>query len=191
MTLNDLAAKYHCEKLERHSYIPMYAEYFHGRDIRRLLEIGVGWVDLMAPLVSKYIHGASLLMWRDYLPDAEIYSVDIREDALFQAERIHTMQCDVNLEPELDNMWTAFGGNFDVVIDDGDHETSSQYTTATRILPKMRHGDLYIIEDVRPAAETLFFALLPIVRKLSTAPEPIQVHQFGRTPDDNMIVVQL
>ena len=39
-------------------------------------------------------------------------------------------------------------GYFDVIIDDGGHTMSQQITSITHLLPKMRSGGLYVIEDL-------------------------------------------
>jgi len=194
VTLKSLAIKYACDKYYAHSYIPLYEELFRGRTVKRLLEIGIGYEDLMKPFVPKYIHGASLRMWADYWPEAEIFACDIREDTLINEGRIHSMVCDQSSLTSTYAMTKAFdSGHWDVIIDDGSHNTEDQYRTAATLLvePYLNKGGVYIIEDVREPDE-LFFRFLPIVRRWQINPEsePLQVHLFNKRPDDCLIVIQ-
>jgi hypothetical protein len=187
VNLRALATKYHADKLENHSYIDFYENFFPGRDVRKLLEIGIGFEDLMRPFVSEYVHGASLLMWRDYLPNAEIYGIDIREDAMLQAERIHTRVVDQHIATEMDDMWNAWGTDFDVVINDASHITQDQFRTAKAIVPVLKPGAVYIIEDVSEP-NMLFTALAPHV--LTRRGIDMTVQLFGKRPDDCLVVIQ-
>ena len=81
-SLESLAIKYSCDKYYAHSYIPFYTELFENMNVRRVLEIGIGYEDLMGPFVPHYVHGASLLMWNDYFQKAAIYACDIRSETL-------------------------------------------------------------------------------------------------------------
>ena len=188
MNLPALAAKYHCDKLENHSYISFYQDFFPGRNVRKLLEIGIGFEDLMRPFVSEYVHGASLLMWRDYLPNAQIYGIDIREDAMLTADRIHTRVVDQHIMTEMEDMWDAWGTDFDVVINDASHITEDQLRTAKAIVPKLQPGSAYIIEDVSEP-QVLLQALAPHV--MTRRGIEMNVRMFGKRPDDSLLVVTL
>ncbi len=152
-SLVELGTKYSSDKLHWHSYFndSMYPKLFQGMEVKRLLEIGIGERGLMQPFLPKgveYCHGSSLRVWREYFPDAEIYGVDIREDLLFQEDRIHTMRCDQSKIEDLLAVWNWSGGDFDVVIDDGSHQFEHQQCTAGVLLPLMKPGSLYVVEDI-------------------------------------------
>src|SRR5712672_3514633 len=137
--LYELAEKYHSDKLWWHSYIPMYDRLFESMTIpvRRLLEIGIGERGLMQPFLPEgveYCHGSSLKMFRDFFPEAHIYGADIRQDVLFEEERIHTMLVNQSNEISLLNLANIFRGGFDVIIDDGSHLYSDQQTTLRVLL---------------------------------------------------------
>ena|SRR3990167_593412 len=150
MTLSELAVKYSCDKYYAHSYIDsgFYEELFSGRSVKRLLEIGIGYEELMAPLVPKYIHGASLRMWEEYLPDAEIFACDIRTDVLINEGNIRSVVCDQYDARQLQWMAEYFGGNFDVIIDDGCHHTLAQVISFFALRPYLAADGIYVIEDV-------------------------------------------
>lgn len=148
MTLTELALRYNSDKLHFHSYIEAYPALFAGIDVNRLLEIGIGYADLMAPLVPQYTHGSSLYMWRDFFPNAGIFACDIRPDTLINEDRIRSVVADQSDADSLKAMANGFGGNFDVIIDDGSHQREHQLLTAQVLIPYLRPGGLYCIEDV-------------------------------------------
>lgn len=190
-SLHDVAVRYGCDKLHSHSYIPVYADLFANRTVRRLLEIGIGFEDLMKPFVPHYVHGASLRMWADYFPDAEIYACDIREDTLINEGRIHSFICDQSSVTSLVDLMVAIRGACDVVIDDGSHVTEHQVLTAKVLLPSMAAGTLYVIEDVRDfeSGTWIIQELAPYVLKRRGA--AIDLYQGTKRPDDNLVIVKL
>jgi hypothetical protein len=149
-SLRQLAQKYASDKLYWHSYIPKYEELFEGLEVKRLLEIGIGYADLMKPFLPEgvsYVHGSSLYMWQEYFPDADIFACDIREDTLINRGRIRSMMCDQSDPFGLGIMCGTYGLIYDVIIDDGSHIPEHQERTAEILLTYTRPS-LYIIEDV-------------------------------------------
>jgi hypothetical protein len=146
-----LAEKYAVDKLYNHSYIPAYTEIFKGMQVRRLLEIGIGYEHLMKPFVPRYVHGASLRMWQEYFTDAEIYACDIDEGTLINEGRIHSMVCDQSSVESLATMLRAYtdgmAKGFDVVIDDGSHQYPDQVLTGDYLIPWVVKGGVYAVED--------------------------------------------
>ena len=151
--LYQLAEKYGVDKLFSHSYLDTYSKLFCNRKVARLLEIGIGYEDLMWAFVPFYVHGASLKMWSEYWPDADIYACDIREDTLINEGRIKSVVCDQSSIESIYAMTGAFdSGHWDVIIDDGSHQMQDQYRTAATLLvePYLNKGGVYIIEDTYP-----------------------------------------
>lgn len=153
--LTQLAIKYNSDKYHFHSYIPNFYEgILAGRSVTRMLEIGIGYRDLMAPLVPEYTHGSSLYMWSEYFTDADgvppgVFSCDIREDALINDDdkKIWSMKCDQSKPRELWDLIRWSGGYFDLIIDDGSHQPEHQLITASVLMPSLRPGGLYVVED--------------------------------------------
>ncbi len=149
VSLRELATTYGSDKLFAHSYIDsFYAQVFERMSVRRLLELGIGFADLMRPLVPHYVHGGSLLMWADFFPAAQIYACDIRPETLINNGRIQSLQCDQYDAAALRAVAQSFGGHFDVVIDDGCHHTMAQIISFMVLWPHIVPGGLYVIEDV-------------------------------------------
>jgi hypothetical protein len=172
-----LALKYRCDKFLRHSYIWVYERLFADMQVNALLEIGIGTPHLMEPFVPGYIVGSSLWMWQDYFPEAQIYSCDIDASVLINTGRIWSWQCDQSSEESLRALMSYINSPLDIVIDDGSHETAHQLLTARTLLPFVRKGGWYVIEDVRePEALT---------REL---PGATSIH-LERTFDDTLVLI--
>src|SRR5262245_28861100 len=154
LILKELAQKYSNDKYHAHSYIPFYESVFMGvrHEVKQVLEIGIGYEHMMKPFVPEYVQGSSLKMWRDYFPNAKIYGIDNNDEALDGCrglERIYTYICDQGSPLALLDLIARTGGEFDVVIDDGSHETKDQIITYKTLEPYMRRGGVYVVEDVR------------------------------------------
>lgn len=142
-----LAAKYGTDKIW---YTPFYHLLFeHRRDYltKKVLEIGIGSVSAMKH-VPGYQPGASLRMWRDYFPDAQIFGVDKDTSVLFQEDRIKTSYCDQADANELLAIGQWTGGGLDLIVDDGSHDPLHQLWTARMLLSYLKPGGIYVIEDV-------------------------------------------
>ncbi|HEY1740847.1 MAG TPA: SAM-dependent methyltransferase, partial [Acidimicrobiia bacterium] len=114
--LSWLAAVYGSDKgATAHRYVDLYERHFGGvrRHVMSVLEIGI-------------YRGASLQMWRDYFPNAEVYGLDIN-DAEVRGKRIHTLRGDQSDEALLARIREL--GPFDLIVDDGSHFGSDVHTT--------------------------------------------------------------
>ena len=172
--LCELAMKYGTDKCPQHrglrpghSYTPFYHELFSPirESVRTLLEIGIET-------------GASLRMWRDYFPNAQIVGVDNNPKCAVHENRINSICCDAQ---ELMRDY-GFEEELNIVIDDGSHQVDDQIVTARSILPFMDKG-FYVIEDVQ------LDAVEPILTMLGSC----EVYQFDTqfgTQDDRLIVVR-
>lgn len=142
--LCELAVKYGTNKVDM-DYTPFYHALLADKPIRRVLELGIGAPGLSGG-ASK--HGASLYMWREFFPQAQIFGVDIDPKLLFAADRIMTTQADVYNPASLIKAAQVFGGYFDLIIDDAVHLPGPQFGAAVTLLPFLTTGGIYIIEDV-------------------------------------------
>lgn len=117
-------------KKEDH-FIEAYKRHFAGLQPKRVLEIGVQG-------------GGSLKIWRDMFPDAEIVGVDIDEKCKeHEGERIKVIIGDQHDVKFLESL-----GDFDIIIDDGGHTMTQQQVSMKWLLPQLREGGVYVIEDL-------------------------------------------
>lgn len=151
MNLYDLAIKYGSDKSE-HGYCPFYEQYL-PKNPKKILEIGV-------------LKGASLAMWAEYFPDAEIHGLDLfaenseeeieaylRGELGFKNIILHKgNQCNWLLLEVLRNE------DFDVIIDDGSHNSRDQLMTFFGLY----NGKQYYIEDIQCNEEEFYSQGLPV-----------------------------
>ena len=139
----------------------------------RILELGVS-------------SGASLLLWRDYLPRATIIGIDIAEQPACLADqaRVHFIQGSQDDPAVLDLAAQLAGGGFDLIVDDASHigfltKRSFNYLFPRWLLP----GGCYAIEDIG----TGFLPEYPDGARYTTPPwndavrgtAVFQSHQYG------------
>ncbi len=110
--------------------------------------MGVGYPELMNKYVKGYKAGASLYVWRDYFPEAEIYGMDVRPEAQVKGEPRITTFLGNSALPEDVTKITKDIAPFDIIIDDGSHQSAVQIATAKLFLPLVKPGGMYFIEDV-------------------------------------------
>jgi hypothetical protein len=144
-----------------HSYADIYDLLFRPlrRRVRAVLECGIGSNDPAVPssMGASGCPGASLRVWRDFFPEAQIYGIDIDEKTLFTEERIVTHRVDQTSRESIAAFLAALPADlrFDLIIDDGLHEVHAGTTLFAALSPRLAEDGLYVIEDVRPAqAET-------------------------------------
>jgi 23S rRNA U2552 (ribose-2'-O)-methylase RlmE/FtsJ len=139
--LSWLAAVYGSDKgATAHRYVDLYERHFGPlrHHVMSVLEIGV-------------YRGASLQMWRDYFPRAEIFGIDINEMAI-KGDRIHTLrgdQSDAALLAQVREL-----GPFDVIIDDGSHLGSHVLATFEGLYSSLQADGVYVIEDMHTSYQS-------------------------------------
>lgn len=153
-----------------HTYTPEYHTLLSDRcnEVKLMLEIGIGNTPLMKSLTNEiYTPGASLRMWRDYFPNAQIVGCDILDSVLFTEDRITTFQTDqsnVTSLKTLMNHIQQIQPYADVILDDGSHEIEHMIISFKELWPLVKPGGMYIIEDIRR----------PFIEKILNLP-----HVFG------------
>lgn len=128
-----------------HDYTPIYFDLFSRQrmHVKSVLEIGIN-------------KGCSLLMWREFFPNATITGIDISEGTMvWNHERIQTFVADQADPHALANaLQVAQAHPFDVIIDDGSHRMSDQIVTLGCLAPLLSDIGVYVIEDIPKADVT-------------------------------------
>lgn len=137
--LTKLAIKHGTDKWGKHHYTPVYYELF--KDIKNeklnICEIGPA-------------EGAGLFMLRDFFPNARIAGLEIdqkRVDRLREEPRITVIKFDQSSLEDIYNI-SSYLSSVDIIIDDGSHNSVDQIFTMQGIMPYLKKGAYYIIEDV-------------------------------------------
>ena len=138
MTLDELAVKHGPDKGPNdHMYTSKYSLYLEQyRDIEfNLLEIGV-------------FDGASVKMWKEYFPKANIVALDIDSRCKqYKEERIDIHIGDQTDKKFLIDVFNQYG-HFEVILDDGGHSWKQQIILFETLFPLLTHGGLYFVEDM-------------------------------------------
>ena len=131
MTLQEIGLKHKTDKATYHKYCDFYQENLPNQDFDgRLLEIGI-------------MDGASLRMWREYYPKAEIIGVDIYGKN-FEIEGVTMLKLDAT---DIEAMKEL--GNFDIIVDDGSHMTLEQQISFNWLYNnQLNYEGHYVLEDL-------------------------------------------
>lgn len=143
------------DKVTDHSYHQMYGTFLMPLyeslpdNNMTMLEIGLGCNMAYGP-------GASVELWKELFPRAELWEADYDRDCVEKAQMkgqldgIHVIVGDQGDNEVLDR-WIAEtgGGHFDVVIDDGGHTNRQIKRSFDKFWPALNPGGLYFIEDLQ------------------------------------------
>ncbi|MBQ9274797.1 MAG: hypothetical protein IJ228_08290 [Succinivibrio sp.] len=95
--------------------------------------------------------GASLRVWRDYFPQAQVWGADIDKAVLFEEERIKTGYMDQTSPAAIKEFFESTGvSSFDFMVDDGLHTAKAALTLFEYASPYLGESGLYAIEDMPP-----------------------------------------
>ncbi len=139
-----------CPEINGAYYTPFYYELLKDKreTFKKVLELGVGSRVTLQRVPKQYQRGASLRMWRDFFPNAEVYGVDISPTAIFQDERIKTFLFNTRDKTSMEKLIGIIGADIDLVIDDGGHRERTQLRSIRNLMPLLKEDVIYIIEDV-------------------------------------------
>ena len=138
--LNDIFDKHDSDKgRSRHRYGRIYEHLlapYKDRAIK-LLEIGV-------------YAGGSIKAWLEYLPLAHIVGVDLRAGFRPADSRAQVVLGDQG-DPDFLKALASEHGPFDVIVDDGSHQSEHQQLSFEHLYPYLRSGGVYVVEDLEVA----------------------------------------
>lgn len=140
------------DKVRTHSYQTMYGRYllpyYYNKPSMKMLEIGLG-CDM------SYGPGASVSIYKELFPHAELWEAEFDATCVQKSvengnlEGIHTLTGDQGDAKVLERwIHESDGGNFDVIIDDGGHQSCQVWTSFQHLWPTLKSGGLYFIEDM-------------------------------------------
>ena len=145
-TLDEVGRKFGTDKASNgHDYLRHYEFYFRDvrADLSRIIEIGG-------------LNGASLRMWEEYFPNAEVVCVDINPDV----KQFHGGRISVEIgnagDPEFLKSLRQKYSSADIVIDDGSHRWDHQRTAFRWLFPMVSAGGFYVVEDLHTNFEPNF-----------------------------------
>lgn len=184
LSLGELATLHRSDKghcwFSRHGYTDVYDALLHGRKYERLtiLEIGLRH-DPFYESLSRL--SPSLCMWRDYFPNARIVGFDINDFTAMAGGRVDVFQGDQGSRDDLAHMRAVVGG-FDIIIDDGSHAAWHQRLSLEELLPALRSGGLYVVEDLHAPPTDLEATLPPTPPLTELLRDPGYLRSLGIDP---------
>lgn len=136
-----------------HTYADFYQRLWgHCRPfVKKVFECGLGTNNPSFPssMGTQGKPGASLRVWRDYFPNAQIYGADIDKAVLFSEPRIHTDYLDQLNPDSIAAYWEAVRvRDFDWMIDDGLHTFAAGSCLFQHSIARLASHGIYLIEDV-------------------------------------------
>jgi hypothetical protein len=139
-TVKEILSSLKITKETRHHYGQFYDKYFSEyRDSKKVLEIGIDT-------------GISIQAWLDYFPAATIYGTDItiQNNLRFNDpdNRVVLFSGDQGNIEDLNKFISTYGGDFDIIIDDGGHTMQQQQLTLKTYFPYLKPGGMYVVEDL-------------------------------------------
>lgn len=146
--LTEIANRHGTDK-GAHGYMPHYAKHFFDFYPESLLEIGCE-------------KGNSARMWQEILPDVALTALDLFEEYPIPdipgVEFIKGNQLDHEILYDLRN-----NRRFDMIIDDGSHNSRDQLVTFWSLVGSSR---LYVVEDLHCCYDELYRQGLPFARTM-------------------------
>jgi len=135
------------DKQKKHNYLPLYEKILSPirESATSVLEVGIGnWPGKQ---------GGSLLLWRKYFTNAEIYGLDILPitrvlDELIADDKV-ILYNNINAYDENFVKETFKNKKFDFLIDDGPHSLQSQIDFIKLYTPLLKDNGVLIIEDIQ------------------------------------------
>lgn len=132
--LTELGLKCHTDKAYLHNFCDFYEQNLN-KNVTKLYEIGV-------------LNGASLQMWSEYYPDAQIIGFDIEDKSMLKLNSNVTVKyLDQSNITQLKDL-AANSNNVDIIIDDGSHFIDHQIMTFEILFNSLKTNGQYIIEDL-------------------------------------------
>lgn len=135
---NNVSNIRHC-----HPYTLFYESLFRNKKEEKLKIAELGILD-----------GASILMWKEYFINSEIYGFDFDNNLInsfkknFNNERISLSNLDVTNENSIQNAFSNLNILYDIIIEDTTHNFKDQIRVIKNVHQYLKPGGILIIEDI-------------------------------------------
>jgi len=135
---NNVTTVRHC-----HPYTLFYDGLFKNKKHANLKIAELGILD-----------GSSLLMWKEYFTNAEIYGFEYNNDLItkfknnFNNDRIVLANIDVTNKNSIVTKFNELNTFYDVIIDDTTHQFEDQIRVIENTYQYLKPGGIFIIEDI-------------------------------------------
>ena len=146
MTLTEIANKLGTDKgtehFEHHSYTETYEKFFNPIKDEKIKMLEIGIADPRFP-------GASIQMWTKFFSNLDFIGFDINKDCKsYEKENVRIFIGDQSIPEDLNKCVNEYGGDYDIIIDDGLHTHFHHIKSFESLYPYLKEDGLYIIEDL-------------------------------------------
>ena len=146
MTLTEIANRLGTDKgtqhFEYHSYTETYQELFYPLKDEKIKMLEIGVADPRFP-------GASIQMWTEFFSNIDFIGFDINQDCKkFEKENVQIFIGDQSVTEDLNQCVSQYGGDYDIIIDDGLHTHFHHIKSFEALYPHLKENGLYVIEDL-------------------------------------------
>lgn len=150
------------------SYSPIYDFLWSSRreEPLKILEIGlcVGGPEVEDGSADRDVTRIpSVRMWHEYFPNADIYGADISDFSKFENDWFKFVRVDCGDARQLSQI-ARIGIEFDIIVDDGSHASFHQQLTLSHLLPLVKPGGMYVIEDLGWQPKEYTASLPPVAK---------------------------
>ena len=135
--LYDIGARHGTDKAGQREILRVYEEYFEPLRVTELVLVEIG-----------VLGGASLRMWREYFPRAQIFGIDVDPEAEAHADDRITVLIGSQSDTRFLDTVLERTGRPDIVLDDGSHLARDQITTLLHLWRHVKPGGFYLVEDL-------------------------------------------
>jgi hypothetical protein len=166
--LKNLFAENGSDKSTRHSYHLTYGiilDNLSDSSSPRILEIGLGTnnVDIPSSMTTNYRPKAGIKSFQSLLPMGEFFGADIDPKLLSTPN-------DYFLDMSSEVSLVYFKNNFsdrslDLIIEDGLHQPRANILTLFHLLPLIKPGGYYVIEDIDIRFKISYRLILKLIPK--------------------------
>jgi len=126
-----------------HPYTLFYDSLFKNKktETLKMAELGI-------------LEGASLRMWQEYFPNADIYGFEYNLQFIshfrnsFDNTRITLSEINVNDSESITDAFNKIDVDYDIIIEDTTHQFEDQIRVIKNVYNRLKPGGIFIIEDI-------------------------------------------
>ena len=185
----ELSRNGHSYPWPSHSYADFYEMLFNANReaVGLIIECGIG----SSCMGTNYKAGASLRVWSDYFPQAEVIGLDIDRSVLFSEDRISTYYCDQTDAQSIKDFRKAAhvsASSADIIVDDGLHTFDAGKCFFENTIDLLKRDGTYVIEDIGHHDRTEFAEYFA-KRQEEFFVQFVNLHRPNLALGDNSLVV--
>ncbi|MFQ1702448.1 hypothetical protein ACJ5NV_17825 [Loktanella agnita] len=153
LNLSDLALEFGSDKgPSKHRYTELYQMLLHPfRDQPvNFMEMGllIGGPEHNVEKDRETKDLPSIRMWLKFFETAQVHGLDISDFSWFEHERFTFHRCDMDKRENIALVAETLP-KMDIILDDASHASHHQQYAFLELFDRLKHGGLYIIEDLR------------------------------------------